>query len=187
MVRKSMLAAALILALVGTGWRGATAAPITYTLDFTASGTLDGQPFDDEPIRLTASTDTDRVLSAGDGRQLVAAVAAFRRKDEPIQMPVGQPVALVLVAAALLFLPTIINLTGATPFGTDGHGMVVESAAAFGSYKLWRPQPAADVKVRLSRPLKLTLVRDHRPVKLVIRSIHGNRAVFRAEVAGGHQ
>jgi hypothetical protein len=102
-------------------------------------------------------------------------------------MPVGQPVALVLVAAALLFLPTIINLTGATPFGTDGHGMVVESAAAFGSYKLWRPKPAADVKVRLSRPLKLTLVRDHRPVKLVIRSIHGNRAVFRAEVAGGDQ
>ena len=150
MVRKSMLAAALILALVGTGWRGATAAPITYTLDFTASGTLDGQPFDDEPIRLTASTDTDRVLSAGDGRQLVAAVAAFRRKDEPIQMPVGQPVALVLVAAALLFLPTIINLTGATPSGTDGHGMAVESAAAFGSYKLWRPKPAADVKVRLS-------------------------------------
>jgi hypothetical protein len=65
--------------------------------------------------------------------------------------------------------------------------MVVESAAAFGSYKLWRPKPAADVKVRLSRPLKLTLVRDHRPVKLMIRSIHGNRAVFRAEVAGGDQ
>ena len=132
-------------ALVGRGWRGATAAPITYTLDFTASGTLDGQPFPNQPIRLTASTVRDRVLSAGDGRQLglAAAVAAFRRKDEPIQMPVGQPVALVLVAAALLFLPTIINLTGATPFGTDGHGMVVESAAAFGSYKLW-VLPAAE-------------------------------------------
>jgi hypothetical protein len=100
-------------------------------------------------------------------------------------MPVGQPVALVLVAAALLFLPTIINVARPTPSGTDGNGMVVESAAAFGSYKLWQPKPAADVKVRLSRPLKLTLARDHRPVKLVIRSIHGNRAVFRAEVAGG--
>jgi hypothetical protein len=43
------------------------------------------------------------------------------------------------------------------------------------------------VKVRLARPFRLTLVRDHRPVKLVIRSIRGDPAVFRAEVAGGEQ
>jgi hypothetical protein len=113
MVRKSMLAAALILALVGTGWQGAAAAPITYTLDFTATGTLDGKPFHDEPVRLTASSDTDRVLSAGDGRQLVAAVAAFRRQDKPIQAPIGQPVTSVLIAAALLFLRSVIGFTGA--------------------------------------------------------------------------
>ena len=187
MVRKSMLAAALILALVGTGWRSATAAPITYTLDFTASGTLDGRPFKDEPIRLTTSTDTDRVISAHNGKLLVATVGAVRHKDEPRQMPIGQPVTLVLIAAALLFLPTIIDITGATPVGTDGQGLVVEGAAPFSSYKLWRPSPAVDAKVRLSQPFKLTLVRNHRPVKLVIRSIRGNRAIFRAEVAGGDQ
>jgi intracellular multiplication protein IcmD len=43
-----------------------------------------------------------------------------QHKDNPTQVPLGTPVALIVVAAALLFLPTILDVTGKTMFGTQG-------------------------------------------------------------------
>ncbi len=51
----------------------------------------------------------------------VGAIMKFKaHKDNPTQIPIGTPIALVFIAAALLFLPTILGMTGQTMFGTKG-------------------------------------------------------------------
>lgn len=51
----------------------------------------------------------------------VGAIMKFKQhKDNPTQIPIGTPIALVFIAAALLFLPTILGVTGATMFGAGG-------------------------------------------------------------------
>src|SRR4051794_3143370 len=81
MTRKGLLAAALILALSGASWKSATAAPITYTISFTASGTLDGRPFHNEPVQIVASSDTERVVATRKNKLLVATTATFGYRD----------------------------------------------------------------------------------------------------------
>ena len=52
---------------------------------------------------------------------MVGAIFKFKQhKDTPQQVTVGQPVALLLVGAGLLFLPTILGVAGATMFGSGG-------------------------------------------------------------------
>lgn len=47
----------------------------------------------------------------------VGAVMKFKQhKDNPTQIPIGTPIALLFVAAALIFLPTLIGVTQATIF-----------------------------------------------------------------------
>src|SRR3954454_6874630 len=89
MTRKGILAAALILALSGASWKSATAAPITYTISFTASGTLDGQPFYNDPVQIIASSDTERVVATRDNKLLVATTATFGHRDNPTQIAPG--------------------------------------------------------------------------------------------------
>lgn len=49
----------------------------------------------------------------------VGAIIQFKaHKDNPTQVPIGKPIALVLIAAALIFLPTILSTTGSTMFGS---------------------------------------------------------------------
>ncbi len=49
----------------------------------------------------------------------VGAIIKFKaHKDNAAQVPIGQPVGLLMVAAALLFLPSILGITGQTIFGT---------------------------------------------------------------------
>lgn len=51
----------------------------------------------------------------------VGAIMKFKQhKDNPTQIPVGTPIALVFIAAALLFLPSILGVVGATMFGAGG-------------------------------------------------------------------
>ncbi len=51
----------------------------------------------------------------------VGAIMKFKQhKDNPTQIPIGTPIALVFIAAALLFLPTILSVAGYTMFGTSG-------------------------------------------------------------------
>lgn len=56
----------------------------------------------------------------------VGAILKFKaHKDNPTQIPVGTPIALVFIAAALIFLPTIFGVVGETMFkSTSGVGGV---------------------------------------------------------------
>lgn len=57
---------------------------------------------------------------AGLGFSLAAIMKFKGHKDNPTQVPIGTPVALVMVAAALLFLPSILGVTGETIFESKG-------------------------------------------------------------------
>jgi intracellular multiplication protein IcmD len=51
----------------------------------------------------------------------VGAITKFKQhKDNPTQIPIGTPIALVFIGAALLFLPTILSTAGTTMFGGGG-------------------------------------------------------------------
>lgn len=54
---------------------------------------------------------------AGIGFSLGAIMKFKQHKDNPTQIPIGTPIAMVFIAAALIFLPMIITLTGGTMFG----------------------------------------------------------------------
>jgi len=56
----------------------------------------------------------------------VGAILKFKaHKDNPTQIPVGTPIALIFIAAALIFLPTIFGVAGKTMFsGTPTVGGV---------------------------------------------------------------
>ncbi len=57
------------------------------------------------------------VLGMGFG---VASVMKFKQhKDNPTQIPIGTPMALLFVSASLIFLPTIFGIAGQTIFGDD--------------------------------------------------------------------
>jgi intracellular multiplication protein IcmD len=48
----------------------------------------------------------------------IGAIMKFKaHKDNPTQITVGTPIALVFIAAALLFLPSILDMAGQTMFG----------------------------------------------------------------------
>lgn len=57
---------------------------------------------------------------AGLGFSIGAIMKFKQHKDNPTQIPIGTPIALVFIAAALLFLPTILGIAGSTMFGTSG-------------------------------------------------------------------
>lgn len=51
----------------------------------------------------------------------IGAIMKFKQhKDNPTQIPIGTPIALVFISAALLFLPSILSVTGQTMFGAKG-------------------------------------------------------------------
>ncbi|KTD18772.1 IcmD (DotP) [Legionella lansingensis] len=51
----------------------------------------------------------------------IGAIMKFKQhKDNPTQIPIGTPISLVLIAAALLFLPSILGVTGQSLFGESG-------------------------------------------------------------------
>ncbi|PWY56965.1 type IV secretion protein IcmD [Legionella qingyii] len=57
---------------------------------------------------------------AGLGFSIGAIMKFKQHKDNPTQIPIGTPIALVFIAAALLFLPSILGVTGVTMFGGSG-------------------------------------------------------------------
>ena len=57
---------------------------------------------------------------AGLGFSIGAIMKFKQHKDNPTQIPIGTPIALVFIASALLFLPTILGVTGQTMFGQAG-------------------------------------------------------------------
>jgi intracellular multiplication protein IcmD len=64
----------------------------------------------------------------------IGAVLKFKQhKDNPTQIPVGTPVALLFVAASLLFLPSILETAGGTLFGSGARTSGVKGVADVGS------------------------------------------------------
>lgn len=57
---------------------------------------------------------------AGLGFSIGAIMKFKQHKDNPTQIPIGTPIALVFISAALLFLPTILDIAGQTMFGSAG-------------------------------------------------------------------
>lgn len=51
----------------------------------------------------------------------VGAIVKFKaHKDNPTQIPIGTPIALLFVGAALIFAPSIFKVSGGTLFGGSG-------------------------------------------------------------------
>jgi intracellular multiplication protein IcmD len=62
----------------------------------------------------------------------VGAVVKFKaHKDNPTQVTIGMPIALLFVAAALIFIPSVFKSSGATLFGSSGTVAGVSGIASF--------------------------------------------------------
>lgn len=61
-----------------------------------------------------------------------AAIMKFKQyKDNPQQMTLGQPIALIFIAAALIWMPQIIKTTGQTVFNTTEGAGGVDATGVF--------------------------------------------------------
>ena len=62
---------------------------------------------------------------AGIGFAMASMLKFKAHKDNPTQIPIGTPIALLFIGAALIFLPNIFGIAGYTIFGgTSGAGGV---------------------------------------------------------------
>jgi len=68
---------------------------------------------------------------AGLGFSIGAIMKFKQHKDNPTQIPIGTPIALVFIAAALLFLPSILGVTGVTMFGSSGGTVAGPSGSVY--------------------------------------------------------
>jgi intracellular multiplication protein IcmD len=63
----------------------------------------------------------------------IAAILKFKaHKDNPTQIPIGTPVALLFVAAALLFLPTLFKAIGVSVFGSGAQEAGISGVTSLG-------------------------------------------------------
>lgn len=64
----------------------------------------------------------------------VGAIVKFKaHKENPTQIPIGTPIALLFVGAALIFIPTVFKVSGATLFGGSGTVAGVSGITNFGA------------------------------------------------------
>jgi intracellular multiplication protein IcmD len=64
----------------------------------------------------------------------VGAIVKFKaHKDNPTQIPIGTPIALLFVGAALIFAPSVFKVGGATLFGASGTSGGPSGVANFGA------------------------------------------------------
>lgn len=68
---------------------------------------------------------------AGFGFAVVAIVKFKAHKDNPTQIPISMPIALLFVAAALIFTPSVFRTTGITLFGSTSGVGTVSGVATF--------------------------------------------------------
>ena len=85
-----------------------------------------GQTLGDMASMITGSfTNISKLITAGSYIAglgfAVSAIMKFKQhKDNPQQIPIGTPIGLTFIAAALLFLPSILGITGSTMFSGGG-------------------------------------------------------------------
>jgi intracellular multiplication protein IcmD len=62
----------------------------------------------------------------------IGAIMKFKQhKDNPTQIQIGTPIALVFIASALLFLPSILDVASATMFGSSGGTVAGPTGTAY--------------------------------------------------------
>ncbi len=89
-------------------------ANVAYASNLTIGGIASQvtKSFEDLAKLITASS-----YLAGLGFSIGAILKFKQHKDNPTQIPVGTPVAMLFIASALLFLPSVLGVTGRTIFG----------------------------------------------------------------------
>lgn len=55
-------------------------------------------------------------------------------KDNPTQIPIGTPIALLFIGAAMIFLPQIFTIAGTTMFGSEGQVGTIEGTTTFNGF-----------------------------------------------------
>lgn len=64
----------------------------------------------------------------------VGAIVKFKaHKDNPTQIPIGTPIALLFVGAALIFAPAVFKAAGITLFGASGQAGSISGTTGFQS------------------------------------------------------
>ena len=67
---------------------------------------------------------------------VVGAIVKFKtHKDNPTQVTIGMPIALLFVGAALIFVPTVFKVSGSTLFGGSAKVAGVSGITDFGGVK----------------------------------------------------
>lgn len=62
----------------------------------------------------------------------VGAIVKFKaHKDNPQQIPIGGPIAMLVVAASLMFIPTVFKTAGSTLFGASGTQAGISGVSTF--------------------------------------------------------
>lgn len=70
----------------------------------------------------------------GFGMVLVSIFKFKAHKDNPTQIPVGTPIALLMIGAALIFMPQIFSVSGTTLFGSEGEVGGTGGVTEFGNF-----------------------------------------------------
>lgn len=68
---------------------------------------------------------------AGMGFALGSILKFKQHKDNPTQIPIGTPIALLFIAAALIFLPTIFGIAGVSVFGAGAASGGITGVSTF--------------------------------------------------------
>ena len=64
----------------------------------------------------------------------VGAIVKFKaHKDNPTQVPIGMPIAMLFIGAALIFVPSVFKSAGGTMFGGSGKVAGVSGISSFGA------------------------------------------------------
>jgi len=103
--------AAILLTLGAEAWAATTSIPTTGVAGI-ATG-VQGQ------LAGVATLMVYVAYVAGIAFALTGILKFKAHKDQPTQVPLSQPIVLLLLSACLLFLPSILNVAGGTLFGTS--------------------------------------------------------------------
>ncbi len=110
---------------------------LVFLMLFTGSAYATDQTLGTIAANITSTfSDLTRLITAcsyiaGLGFAIGAIMKFKMHKDNPTQVPIGTPIALVFIAAALLFMPSILGTSGATIFGASGGSVAGPSGVIF--------------------------------------------------------
>lgn len=82
-------------------------------------------------LKNIASLITAGAYVAGMGFGVGAIVKFKAHKDNPTQVAISVPIAMLFIAAALLFVPSVFKTTGATLFGASGVQATISGVQSF--------------------------------------------------------